>query len=707
MLTHDVEYLPLTGSPGGLADLSATAARAAGALAETSSGLARVARHLEGHVSGAVDGARRLLAELRAETELCADVLAETSRALAERSACLAGEQQDAHRAILARDEAHVRVARAADDEADARRVALDPFDPRHPSWSQLAWQARLAGATARSDVTAAESRWRAARDAKVTGSRSTAPRLAGLAHVRAVRLATSAGTTPPAFTTSWRSGVDLSGLVRAVAPGLDREARSAARDELLAAVVAAGDDPVLWTAFWESTTPAELYAAIGVTPVDDDAALALADGLAAWAESATPSALRDLGHSLVDDLPGSFVELGDRAGLAATLLAPMLPAGVHVGAADALVERRQRQGDDADLLATGAVSVAVADGLAARPQAALDHLAPSDEEIPAMVDHWFGTAPTDGWPDGGAAVTGLLAAAVAAGTGSDDVDQQSRSALLVSTATRELVTDHGLLAGPYPVSDEAGRNVADAYAPYLVSAGDTVHQQLHDMPQPEPGVAGRPQLAEGTGVYAPVVQPLLDAFAFRDVVAATSSTETASGHWVERVDRYLDDAVAEVVAPGRGLADAEALTAGATRDAAAVLGSITSGTIVAARADQEATARTAGWFSSGLSLATTRSPSGASLAATGVSTLLPPLLPDGVEAARGEVLRTEPELRAWVTGRFGEAVRDQLAAQGFSAEEVDRATERLDPDSKTLRDTFGNTFAINADLRRELGDLT
>ncbi|WP_277207263.1 hypothetical protein [Isoptericola croceus] len=706
---QDVEFLALTGSPGELSDLSATAARAAGALTETRTGLARVERDLEGHVSGAVDTARQLLADLRAEVDLCAEVLGRASRALAGRSGSLAGEQQDAHRAILARDEALVRVDRAADDEATALRIAADPFDPRQPDWASLSWLARMRGGEARADVMAAESRWRQARDAKQAGSRQTASHLTGLAHVRAVRLASAAGTGLTAYTGSWQSGLDLAGLVLGAGPDMPSETRAAARDELLAAIRAAGSDPVLWTAFWETTTPAELYTAIGVTSVDDDVTVALTDGLAAWARSATPSEQEALGRALVEELPASYVEIGDRAELAAALLAPSLPSAVHVGAADALVGRRQQQSDDADLVATGSLTVAIADGLAAHPPAALEHLAPSDEEVSLARTHaWFGTTPPDGWPDGGTAVTGLLAAAVGAGTGTDDVCRQRRTALLASAATKELVTPgNGLLGGPYPVSDAASRNVADAYAPYLVSAGDAVQWQQHGRPRPEPGLLGTPQLAEGTGEYAEIVQPHLDAFAFRDVIAATSGTEASSGYWLQRVDTYLDDAVTGVTAEGRSSGDAEALAEGATRDAAAVLGAVESESIMVARAEDDATAATAAWFSSGLSVAATRSPAGTSLAATGVGALLPPFLPDGVGPAREEVLTTEPGLRERTTGRFQQAVGDMLAAQGYSAEEVERATERLDPHSDNMKDVFGSTFAVNADLRRELGELT
>lgn len=706
---HDVEFLPLTGSPGELGDLSATAARAAGALAETRTGLSRVEHDLEGHVSEAVDTARQLLAELRAEADLCAEMLGQASRALAGSSSSLLRVQQDAQRAILARDEARRRVDRAADDEATALRIAADPFDPRQPDGVRMAWLARMSGGEARTDVVAAESLWRQARDAKQADSRQTASRLTGLAHVRAVRLASAASTGLTAYTTSWQSGLDLAGLVQGASPGMSSETRAAARDELLAALRTADGDPVLWTAFWEATTPAELYAVLGVAPVDDDVTVALADGLAAWAESAVPSEQEALGRALVENLPDSFVELGDRAELAAAVLAPSLPSALHVGAADALVERRQQHNSDADLVATGSLTVAIADGLAAHPPAALEHLAPQNAEATLGRAHvWFGMTPTDGWPDEGTAVTGLLAAAVGAGTRTDDIGRQSRTALLTSAATKELVTPgNGLLAGPYPVSDAASRNVADAYAPYLASAGDAVQWQQHDRPRPEAGLLGTPQLAEGTGEYAEIVQPHLDAFAFRDVIAATSSTEASSGFWLERVDAYLDDAVTGVTAEGRSSADAEALAEGATRDAAAVLGAVESESITIARAQHDEAAATATWFSSGLSLATTRSPAGASLAATGVGALLPPLLPDGVGTAREEVLTTEPRLRERTTERFHDAVGDQLAARGYSAEEVERATERLDPNSDNMREVFGSTYAINADLRRELGELT
>ncbi|WP_407319630.1 hypothetical protein UQW22_04180 [Isoptericola halotolerans] len=706
---HDEEFLPLNGSPGELDQLSSTAARAASALVETRAGLARIERALEGHRSAAVDAARQLLAELRAEAELCADVLDASSRALAGRARSLGGEQQDARGAITARDEALLRAERAADDEATAWRIVGDPLDPRHPDGVHLVWLARERAERANADVTAAEARWRRARDAKETASRQAAPRLAGLAHVRAVRLAASAGTDPQTFADSWHRGQELAGLVRHVSPDGPREAHDAARADLFAALRAAGDDPALWTAFWEGVTPAELYAAIRVTPVDDDVETALRDGLRSWARSASPTELETFGHSLVDELPDSFVELGDRADLAAALLAPPLPVALHAGAADALVERRQQtDGVEADLVATGLLTVAIADGLAADPDAALQQLAPrGGDETLARAHVWFGTTPTDGWPDGGAAVTGLLAAAVGAGTRTDDIDRQRRAALLSSAATQELVAPDGLLAGPYPVSDVASRNVADAYAPYLVSAGDAVQWQTHGTDRPEPGLLGTPQLAEGTGEHAELVQPHLDAFAFRDVIAATSATDVSASVWLDRVDTYLDDAVVEVTAEGRGSADAEALAEGATRDGAAVLGAVSSGPIMLARAERDAAEATATWFTSGLSLATTPARAGTSLAATGASALLPPLLPDGVADAREQVLASEPDVREWVTARFHEAIGEQLTAQGVPDDEVERATERLAPDSDNMQGVFDSTYALNADLRRELGELT
>ncbi|MDO8150232.1 hypothetical protein [Isoptericola sp. b408] len=707
-MTADRPFEPLSGSPDVLDSLASGASRAAAALSTVHSDLVGLDTTMTRHRSAAVDTARAVLDDLMARVRLSDRVLRETAHVLADRAAGLAREQHEALQAIAQRQEAWTRVRRAEADEAAAWRLGLDMADLRHLDAARLAAEARARRDTAHDDVLDAERRWYRVRETKETSSRVAARRLGGLGHPDLVRWAVADGTTLADLGRRWADGVRLAERLSAGAvTGADPAERQELREGTVAALGAAGDDPVLWTALWERVGPAELYAALGVRAVAGPTREALATGLAAWAQHATPTERYALGNALVSALPPGFHELGDRADLAAALLRPALPADVHRGAADALVERHGATGStEADTAATGTLTVAVATGLAADPDAALRHLAPPGTTAADVTDRahaWFGVAPPDGWPDGGTAVTALLAAAVGAGTHPGaDAPQQVRAALATSAATTALVAPGGLLAGAYPVSDAASRHVAAAYAPYLVSADDAAWHPSADGSPPAPGVRGLPPLAEGAEPVPDVVQPRLDAFALRDVVAATSTTETASGHWLRQVDVAVAAAAATATAEGVGAADAEALAQAGVADGAAVVGSIASGTISVA---QDAAAEDALLYSTGLNLATTPVGARTSLGLLGLGTLLPPLGPDHVGAAREEVLATEDALRERVVTPFETAWRRELADRGLPPDAIDDAARRWAADSQTMTITFRESFDVHSGLGRRLGE--
>ncbi|WP_278236110.1 hypothetical protein [Isoptericola sp. AK164] len=709
-MTTDRPFEPLSGSPASLEELAGAAARAASALSALRADLIVLDRSMMRHRSGAVDAAREAVTALIGRGSLCYQVLRESAQVLTGRAAALEGEQRDALDAIERRTAATERVRRAEADEDAAWLLALDPVDPQHVEAGRLAAAARARRDAALGDVAEAEARWHRARDAKEAGSRRAARRLDGLGHVEAVRWAVSAGVGLTGFRDRWADGAQLAARVDAAARAArSGTARDGALDELVAALRATGDDPVRWTAFWEGTTPADLYAALGVGVTDPDVVELLAAGLAAWAEHAGPAEQHALGHALVADLPRAAVELGGRADLAAGLLAPALPAtlpaAVHAGAAEALVERRTTSRDShADTTATGALTVAVAQGLAADPPAALDHLVPPDATGDTAVHRaraWFGVAPPDGWPDGGTAVAGLLAAAVAAGVRTEGREGRHRAAFLSSAATGQLVAPGGLLAGRYPVDDTTGARIAAAYAPFLVSASDAAERQAGVPPPREPGVRDRPELAEGTGRFAAVVQPDLDVLALRDVVAATSTTETSAGYWLSAVDDYVAGAATTLADPAVDDADAEALARAAVRDAGVVVGAIRSREIAVAR-QQDASD---GLFVAlGLDALTATARLAPTMVTTGMRGLLPPP-PGALPAARERVLADEDVLCERFTTPFVRERRQHLTAAGRSPAEVEDAVARLRPESADMSAAFGTGYALAAGVGRQLGE--
>src|SRR5690606_39010977 len=154
-------------------------------------------------------------------------------------------------------------------------RIGADPTDPRQPDAVRMAWDAKERAAAARSEIAAAENAWRLARDGKQADSGRAASALAGLTGVETVRLAASAGADLSTFGPSWQQGTALAGLVHTAAVSSGRAERAAARQDLVDALVAAGDDPGLWAAFWRTVDPAVLYFALGSKVQDAELASA------------------------------------------------------------------------------------------------------------------------------------------------------------------------------------------------------------------------------------------------------------------------------------------------------------------------------------------------------------------------------------------------------------------------------------------------
>ncbi|PFG41637.1 hypothetical protein ATJ88_0279 [Isoptericola jiangsuensis] len=715
-MTADADLAPLAGSPPGLATLAGAASRAAGALGGTRADLARLDEALAGHRSAAVEAARERLARLGADVALCADVLRTAAGVLSRRSTGLSTEQDDAARALSARDDALARLARAEADEAAALRgdpaVALADV-------AQRAWDARVRAEQARGDVAAAERAWRTARDAKDTASRQAAPLLDGLADARAVAVSAAHGVGAGDHATAWRRGTDLAADVPGTFTG-GPEARDAARTDLFDALVAAQGDPALWTAFWDAVDPAALSTALGAAPppaVTD----ALAGGLGVWAASADRRERYRMGDGLVAGV-GTGTDAHDRAaGLGELLGAARLPAAVWAGAADALVARGTAAGpDDVDAADLAPVVVAVATGLSAHPRAALDHVAPSDPD--ALLDRsrfWFGRTPPDGWPDGGVAVTGLLAAAVAVGARPGaDVPTQERAARAVSAATTELVGDRGLLTVGRrngPVDPVARAAVVELYRPYVASFGENV-ELADEEASATPGTllprvwvdeAGDGTIGPGVDLPWPVVQPGLDAFALRDVVTATSEGSADADRWLHLLDGYVADSAE--VATGSGLdgEDRKTVVTNALDDVSFVAGSIQSPVIGAAEAVDGRRGTVAAATSVGLGVATAPAAAPVSLAATILGAILPGLVPDTVSPAREEVLRTEPLVRERFAEPLYRAVVDQDVARGATPEAAAADNQALHPHGPELSGGFGKNYDLGSRLGRQLGEST
>ena len=422
--------------------------------------------------------------------------------------------------------------------------------------------------AAARADVAAAAARWRAARDTKDDASRRAATALSALADVRAVRAVVAAGADPRALVASGAAARQVVALLPRAASGGEEAARRELRAELRRVLTAHADDPAFWAVFWDGATAQDVYLALGPTFLDPARRLpaelrtALGRGVLAWAGTASEAELREFGRDVVVGVGDWPHGLRGRSTLAAALLPAGLPSPAHAAAGDALDARwwqslDPRDGgaldEGLDLAATdlahatdtAPLAVAVLAGYARHPRLALDRLAPPDEAGQARAVHrWFGWVPAGGWPDGGRAVAGAFAAAVHEGTSSPRDLHQRRAALLVSHATPVLPS--GLLSGP-TLDDRASADVARAYEPYLPSVGDatraqTVHRDAADgppSPVPAPGIDADDKLAVGTGRRTDVPQPELDAFALRDVVAATSRTPEAARAWLGSTERY------------------------------------------------------------------------------------------------------------------------------------------------------------------------
>lgn len=716
---RDVEFAPLTGSPARLASVAASSARAAAVLEDARGRLSLVCGALAGQGSGAVASGWALLDDVGARLGVCADVLGAASSTLRAHAGELADRQREASLAISRRTEALDR----------ERRLLTEADEAWHSTWRTLgvdvdganlrALLAESAALDAREEARGAEAQWRRARDAKAASSVSAASRLGGLAEVRALQIAAAAGTSVPAFEASWARGHQAAALVATARPwnGAGVSERADAAAELRRALADAGGDPAFWAAFWSQVAPGDLYLALGVRGADKELAASLGAGVRAWARTAAPAELEAFGRSAIADLGTSELGLEERAALAAVLLAPTLPGLVHRSAADALAERRAVRPDDpVDVARLSSVTTAVATGLALDPRAAFEHLAPGDGRLTAeRALVWLGVAPPDGWPDGGEAVAGAFAAAVLVGSRSPSRTDQARAALLVSHATQEL--PRGLLAGPVPPSDLASRRIARAYWPYVPVLGDTATSPADEHDPRPAGIAAGFQHAEGLdrevvdGAPA-VVQPDLDPFALRDVIAATSQTPGAAGAWLGSADRYQDAmlglAFGAAAPDGMTEDDRAALATETLRDAGAVAGAIQADVVAAAERTQEAqnTVVTAGTFA--VSLATTKvpvSPVVVTTATSGVGAVLPGMLPDHVGAARAHVLATEPTLRERYAGRAFEVAVAHDVASGVPLHDAVERNEALAPRSDGAKLAFGGTYDQMSGLGRRLGE--
>ncbi|MFE5336848.1 hypothetical protein ACFQ8E_13110 [Isoptericola sp. NPDC056573] len=595
--TLDGELGALTGSPPALVDAADAAASAAARRADVHAQLLRVHASLDGQRSTAVERARGRVATVADDARASGGLLEAAAGALHRYAVTLGDARSAAGRALADRAEALGREARWRSEADEARRstwnIAGAGLLPAAPDVGVPGAATPLGGpgqahrrlvvaerevAAAREDVAAAEARWRSARDAKAEGSRRAASALAALADVRAVRAVTAAGADPAGLVASGDAARRVVALLPRAASGGDDTARRALRDDVRRVLTGHADDPAFWAVFWDTTTPQDLYLALGPTsldptrPVPTELRTALAQGAAAWAGTASDAELREFGRNVVTGVGDWPLGLGERSRIAATLLPAELPAAAHAAAGDALDARWQARADEqaaatgtrgglggealVDATITAPLAAAVLAGYARHPRLALDRLAPAqDAQVAGSVRRWFGWVPDGGWPDGGRAVAGAFAAAVEEGTTSHHQADQRRAAVLVSHATPVLPS--GLLAGP-TLDDRAGADVARAYEPYLPSVGDaTLDQTLHrgseggpPEPAPAPGIDADDGLAAGTGRRADVLQPELDAFALRDVVAATSRSTEAAQAWLGATERYAA-AMVEVATSG------------------------------------------------------------------------------------------------------------------------------------------------------------
>lgn len=710
---RDVEIAPLTGAPVGLESVAAVAARAAAVLGETRGRVLAVGAGLEGQRSAAVTAGRQLLADVAARLGTSADVLARASVVLREHAGVLAEQQHAALAAVARRCEALDRERRARSDAEEARRSTWNGALPDPVAAALRVAAAERAAADARADALAAEAQWRRARDLKADAAGRAAAVLGVLGDVPLVVAGAAAGRSVHRLTASWERGRHAAGVAAAAASAPGERSRDAASAELRRLLSGAADDPAFWAAFWAEATPEGLYRVLGLGPVGDRLAASLGAGVRAWAATAAPEQLEAFGRGVVEGLGGSALGLDGRAALAALLLAPAAPGAVHRAAADALTERRaSRPQDPRDTVALEPVATAVATGLLVHPRDAFAHLAPADPALVAERAHaWFGVAPPDGWPDGGAAVAGALAAAVVVGSGSASRSDQRRAALLVSHATHEL--PRGLLGGPAPPSDLASARVARAYEPYVPAFGDAVLAADDDAPRRAPATLGGFRLAEGVAEDLPVVvQPDLDAFALREVVAATSRTQAAGASWLGAADRYhdamLDLAFGPAAPDGVDGGDQGNLVRASLCDAAAVAGALQVESIRAAERGQAVIdgAASAAMFLG--SVAVTKvpvSPVAATSATTAAGTAIDGFLPDRLGPARDAVLTDGTRLKERFAGRAHAAALEHDARRGLSRTQALEERGDLAPESPDVTAAFGDTYTKMSDLRPALGE--
>jgi hypothetical protein len=652
----DAEFLPLTGSPARLDALASSTARSAAALEATRSDLLRLERALDQQRSSAVDAARAVVEGLRADVALADDVLRTVSGELSGRAAALAQEQRDAAAAIARRDAAVERLAQAEADEAAAWQRATTDAWPAEAT--RLVWDARARATDARAGIAAAEADWRRARDAKEGGSRWVAGRLGTLEHVGAVRLAAAAGIGAAAFATSWQVGRTAAASLGDVPARL----QSGAPDpSLLTTLRGLGDDPVAWRAFWEHADATAVYRAFAGAVPGSQGADMLREGLAVLAAGSTTAEQEALGRRLVEGLGTQPHTAGAEAVLLAGMLGGSLPVAVHAGAADALAEHAARPGHGLvdSVTVTAPVAQVVAEGLAADPERALEHLAADGSEKAAQrAAFWFGDTPQLGWADGGAAVSALLASAVVAGTSpAASMERRNAASTAISAATPQLVRPTGLLGGT--VRAEVEVNVVRAFEPYIPSFGDTV--------SPEDG-------RTGLAVEPGYVEPDLDPLTLCTVIAATSRTASGTDAWFGARDRYLSraEALLEVAPADSGGRDEVILGAG--KDAIVIDGAIRSDDLQAA-GQQQAFTRGAVWtVSTAVGVATLGSSVPIAAAVVGGGAALPfvqeHLGADAVSRAEDDLNRTGSALAQQFTDRLISAAREADVAAGHDPDD-------------------------------------
>ncbi|SKC81153.1 hypothetical protein [Krasilnikoviella flava] len=603
----DVELCPLVGSPPALVDAADGAIRAAVRLTDSRTQLLRVRAALDGQRSAAVDRARERLTMAADDARASGGMLEAAAATLRRHASALREVQAAAASALTDRAEAVAREVRWQAEADEARRstwnVALAggaaTASAPGTAWSGVAWSGvawpgaatlpgdpghahlRLAAAerelaAARADVAAAEARWRAARDGKDEASRQAAAALASLADVRAMRAVAAAGADPTGLEASGTAARHAVALLPRAASGGDEATRRELRADVRRLLTARAGDPAFWAVFWDRATPEDLYLAIGPSyldpspPVPPELQAALRQGAEDWARTASDPELREYGREVVTGVGSWPLGLSERSWLAAALLPADLPAAAHAAAGDALDARwwartdEEANGDgpevapgragDAltDATITAPLAAAVLAGYARHPRLALDRLAPTaDDQVARSTRRWFGWVPRGGWPDDGRAAAGALVAAVEEGTASPDRADQQCAAVLVSHATPAMAS--GLLSGP-TLDDRASADVARAYEAYLPSVGDATREQSSAggsaQPVPAPGIDPDDSLAAGTGRRTEVPQPELDAFALRDVIAATSRSPEAAQAWLGTTERYAAS-MAEVATSG------------------------------------------------------------------------------------------------------------------------------------------------------------